>query len=291
MNKKLGKKEEEQKKQEILKEVLAAKGLSENEILDVLKDTEIKLNGRTDLDPKLKTVKETAEILKERLGGFWNERKVHRVIGRGELTPINLHTPRKLGYQLEMKDIENFIRLESQTIEDWKNNYYEVLKKYEDLKLQVEENEGKDAAEVYEKIQELEEKVDELQVENKNLQDNNLILVNQYNKDMTFVNEKNDELNKENKTLKRQVDNLQKDHTQLEKQNERLINNSKEVAAETTTEELEQLVKEKKELEETVKEHDQTITKQRTEGEKKDRKIKRLEKKVKDLEAKEIPVE
>lgn len=291
MNKKIGKKEEEQKKQEILKEVLAARGLSEEDILDVLKDTEIKLTGRTDLDPKLKSVKETAAILQERLGGLWNERKVHRAIGRGELTPINFATPRKLGYQLELEDIENFIRLESQTTEDWKKSYYSEVKKYEDLKIQIENNQGKDAAELLEKIQELESKVDELEAQNKNLQENNLNLVNQYNKDMIFVNEKNDELNKENKTLNRQVENLKKDYAQLEKQNKRLISDTKEVTADSTTEELEQILKEKKELEETVKENDQTIEKQRSEGEKKDRKIKRLEKKVKDLEAKEITVE
>jgi hypothetical protein len=186
MNKKMGKKKRRRtKEQEVLRQVLAAKGMSEEEILDVLKDTEIKMTGRTDLDPKLKSVKETAAILEERLGGFWNERKVHRVIGRGELTPINLNTPRKLGYQLEMKvNIENFIRLESQTTEDWKNSYYSEVKKYEDLKIQIENNQGKDAVELLEKIQELENKVDELQAKNDHLTEQNRKLLDGYNKDM-----------------------------------------------------------------------------------------------------------
>ncbi|WP_319618430.1 hypothetical protein [Bacillus cereus group sp. BfR-BA-01700] len=293
MNKKMEKKEEEQKKQEVLRQVLAAKGMSEEEILDVLKDTEIKMTGRTDLDPKLKSVKETAAILEERLGGFWNERKVHRVIGRGELTPINLNTPRKLGYQLEMKDIENFIRLESQTTEDWKNSYYSEVKKYEDLKIQIENNQGKDAVELLEKIQELENKVDELQAKNDHLTEQNRKLLDGYNKDMAERPSKikYEKTLKEKEETERQLKQLKEENSVSKEQNDQLISETKDVAAETNTEELEQLLKEKNELETTVKENDQTITKQRTENDKKDRKIKRLEKKIKDLEAKEITVE
>ncbi|MCC2380959.1 hypothetical protein LKM00_26540 [Bacillus wiedmannii] len=295
MNKKLGKKEEEQKKQGILKEVLAAKGLSEEEIVDVLKDTEIKLTGRTDLDPELKTIKEVVPILQKRLGGFWNDRKVHRFIKSGDLTPVTFNLPRKYGYQLKMTDIEEFIRLQSKTVDDWKQSYYDMLEKYEDLKYQLEENQGLEAVELHEKIQELESKVDELTAENGRLTEQNRNLLDGYNRDMLErpSKVKYEKTLKEKEEAERQLKQLKEENDTLQKQNERLIKESEEVAAETNTEELEQLLKEKNDLEETVKEHDQTITKQRTENDKKDRKIKRLEKKVKDLEekTKEITVE
>lgn len=295
MNKKLGKKEEEQKKQAVLKEVLAARGFSEEEIIDVLKDTEVKLTGRTELDPKLKTIKEAVEIFQKRLGGFWNDRKVHRFIKKGELTPINFNLPRKYGYQLTVENIEEFIRLQSKTVDDWKQSYYDLLEKYEDLKYQLEENKGLEAVELYEKMQELENKVGELGAENKRLTEQNRNLLDGYNKDMLErpSKVKYEKTLAEKEETERQLKQLKEDNDVLRKQNDQLISEAKEIAAETTTEELEQLIKEKNELEESVKENDQTITKQRTEGEKKDRKIKRLEKKVKDLEekAKEITVE
>ncbi|PDY82745.1 hypothetical protein [Bacillus cereus] len=280
-----------EKQQEAFKQSLVEKGLSEEEIMDIMKNTEIKLTGRTDLDPNLKSLKETVEILQKRLGGFWNERKIHRIIKKGELTPIDFNVPKRFGYQLKMEDIEEYIRLQSLTTEDWKNNYYDLLQKYEELKYQLEENQGKGTTELHEKIQELESKVDELQHENKNLQDNNLVLVNSYNKDMGFVNEKNEEIEKENKSMKRQLKHLQEDHEQLQKQNEKLINDYNEISERPSMEEFNHLFQEKKDLTETVQEFDEVITKQRAENEKKDRKIKRLEKKVKDLEAKEVPVE
>ncbi|NUJ08489.1 hypothetical protein [Bacillus paranthracis] len=288
MNKKLGKKEEEQKKQNILREVLAAKGMNEEEILEVLKDTEVKLTGRTDLDPELKTVKETVVILQKRLGGFWNERKVHRFIKKGDLVPVTFSLPRKYGYQLKMDNIEEFIRLQSKTVDDWKQSYYDLLEKYEDLKYQLEENKDLETVELYEKMQELENKVDELQTKNDHLTEQNRKLLDGYNKDMA---ERPSKIKYE-KTLK-EKEETERQLKQLKEENERLINNTKDVTAGTTTEELEQLLKEKSELETTVKENDQTITKQRTENDKKDRKIKRLEKKVKDLEekTKEMTVE
>lgn len=288
MNKKLGKKEEEQKKQDILREVLAAKGMNEEEILEVLKDTEVKLTGRTDLDPELKTVKETVVILQKRLGGFWNERKVHRFIKKGDLVPVTFSLPRKYGYQLKMDNIEEFIRLQSKTVDDWKQSYYDLLEKYEDLKYQLEENKDLETVELYEKIQELENKAEELGAENKRLTEQNRNLLDGYNKDMLERPSKV----KYEKTLA-EKEETERQLKQLKEQNDQLISEAKDVAAETSTEELEQLIKEKNELEETVKENDQTITKQRTENDKKDRKIKRLEKKVKDLEekTKEMTVE
>ncbi|MGR9594422.1 hypothetical protein [Bacillus thuringiensis] len=280
---------------EAYKKVLEAKGFSEEEIIDIMKDAEIELTGRTDLDPSLKSLKETVEILQKRLGGFWNERKIHRVIKKGELTPVDFNVPKRFGYQLRMDDIENFIRLQSLTTEDWKKNYYDILEKYEALKYQLEENRGKDTSEMLEKVQELENKADELEAENKRLTEQNRNLLDGYNKDMKDRPSKikYEKTLKEKEETERQLKQLKEENNELQKQNECLINDSKEIAAGTTTEELEQLIKEKNDLEETVKEHDQTITKQRSENDKKDRKIKRLEKKVKDFEekAKEITVE
>ncbi|MDA1569402.1 hypothetical protein PDK93_25470 [Bacillus cereus] len=205
-----------------LRKVLEAQGKTEEEIMETVKSMEMEVHGRTTVDPTLKNTIEVAEMLSSALEGTWNKAKVWRIVKSGLLTPVSFEVAQRHGYQFRTEDVEEFIRIESKTKEDWRNAFHTLEGR---MKLAGEK--------AKQQVEELEKQIAALQKENKELQEKKMILVDGYNKDMAIANERNEELLKETKeleeTVKENKETITKQRTESEKKDRKIKKLEKQV--------------------------------------------------------------